>query len=379
MEFTVSRADLVRELSLSQGVVEKKTTIPILSNVLLEAREDRLFLTATDLELGLRTSCPARVKKEGSGTIPARKLLDYVRLLPDADISVKFGENHWANLTCGRSRTRIAGMSRESFPELPAMPETIAAIPVKQLSAMIARTMFAISMEESRFTLNGALMLLGDQTLTMVATDGHRLAFVQRPSHLDANAGNGHALAYRALVPRKAMAEIVKLSEDAAADAKVRFGGDDNHLFFEFGPRLLITRKLTGNFPDYERVLPQDNIHIAKLAKDEIRGAIERVAQFADERSRAIRVQFTAGEVKVFSSALETGESEESIPGEYSGPDLEIGFNAQYLLDFLRAVPQDHVSFGLKDQKSAGELQPSGGEQGDEQEQYRYVVMPMRI
>ena len=160
MEFTVSKADLVRELSLSQGVVEKKTTIPILSNVLLEARENRLFLTATDLELGLRTSCPARVKKEGSGTIPARKLLDYVRLLPDAEITVKFLENHWANFTCGRSRTRIAGMSRESFPELPHMPDAIAEIPVKQLSAMIARTMFAISMEESRFTLNGALLLL---------------------------------------------------------------------------------------------------------------------------------------------------------------------------------------------------------------------------
>ncbi len=250
-------------------------------------------------------------------------------------------------------------MSRESFPELPAMPETIAEIPVKQLSAMIARTMFAISMEESRFTLNGALLLLGDKTLTMVATDGHRLAYVQRPS----DAANGYGAAYRALVPRKAMAEILKLADDAAArrrEAKVRFGGDDNHLFFEFGPRLLITRKLTGNFPDYERVLPQDNTNIATLVKDEIKSAIERVAQFADERSRAIRVQFTAGEVKVFSSALETGESEESVPGEYSGPDLEIGFNAQYLLDFLRAIPQDHVSFGLKDQKSAGELQPSG-------------------
>jgi DNA polymerase-3 subunit beta len=376
MEFTVSKADLVRELSLSQGVVEKKTTIPILSNVLLEARGDRLFLTATDLELGLRTSCAARVKKEGSGTIPARKLLDYVRLLPDADITVKFGENNWANFTCGRSRTRIAGMSRESFPELPGMPQTIAEIPVKQLSAMIARTMFAISMEESRFTLNGALLLLGDKTLTMVATDGHRLAYVQRPSE---GSGNGTGVAYRALVPRKAMAEITKLADDAGAEGKVRFGGDDNHLFFEFGPRLLITRKLTGNFPDYERVLPQDNTNIAKLVKDEIKGAIERVAQFADERSRAIRVQFTAGEVKVFSSALETGESEESVPGEYSGPDLEIGFNAQYLLDFLRAIPQDHVSFGLKDQKSAGELQPSGAGEKDESEQYRYVVMPMRI
>ena len=161
MEFTVSKADLARELGLLQGVVEKKTTIPILSNVLLEARGDRLYLTATDLELGMRTSCPAKVKKEGSGTIPARKLLDYVRLLPDADITVKFAENHWASLNCGRSRTRIAGMSRESFPELPAMPETVAQIPVKQLTAMITRTMFAISMEESRFTLNGALLLAG--------------------------------------------------------------------------------------------------------------------------------------------------------------------------------------------------------------------------
>src|SRR3954454_1591300 len=156
MEFTVSKSDLVRELSLSQGVVEKKTTIPILSNVLLEASGDRLYLTATDLDLGLRTSCPAKVKKEGSGTIPAKKLLDYVRLLPDAEITVKFGDNNWASLTCGRSRTRIAGMSRESFPELPAMPASVAEIPCAQLSGMIGKTMFAISMEESRFTLNGA-------------------------------------------------------------------------------------------------------------------------------------------------------------------------------------------------------------------------------
>ncbi|HVW84907.1 MAG TPA: DNA polymerase III subunit beta [Bryobacteraceae bacterium] len=376
MEFTVSKSDLVRELSLSQGVVEKKTTIPILSNVLLEAHGDRLYLTATDLELGLRTSCPAKIKREGSGTIPAKKLLDYVRLLPDAEITVKFAENHWASLTCGRSRTRIAGMSRESFPELPTMPETVAQIPAKQLSSMIARTMFAISMEESRFTLNGALLLIGAEGLTMVATDGHRLAYVQRSAE---QGSNGH-VSYRALVPRKAMGEITKLADDSA-DPKVRFAGDDNHLFFEFGPRLLITRKLTGNFPDYERVLPQDNTNIARLSKDEIKGAIERVAQFADERSRAIRVQFTTGEVKVFSSSVETGESEESVTSEYSGPDLEIGFNAQYLLDFLRAVSQDHVSFSLKDQKSAGELQPAAApsEESGEQEQYRYVVMPMRI
>ena len=371
MEFTVSKADLVRELSLSQGVVEKKTTIPILSNVLLEAKTDRITLTATDLELGIRCSCPAKVKKEGSGTVPARKLLDYVRLLPDADLNIKFLENHWASLTCGRSRTRIAGMSRESFPELPQMPETIAEIPVKMLASMISRTAFAISLEESRFTLNGALLLLKTDSIIMVATDGHRLAYVEIASPA---ASTGKS--FRALVPKKAMAEIVKLADESSADSKLIFAGDENHLFFQFGERLLITRKLTGNFPDYDKVLPRDNVHLARLNRDEIRSAIERVSQFADERSRAIRVQFTAGEVKIFSSSVETGESEESVPSEYAGPDMEIGFNAQYLLDFLRATNQEQVAFELKDQKSAGELRPvSDGTQ----DHYRYVVMPMRI
>src|SRR5277367_346005 len=182
MEFTVSRADLVRELNLSQGVVEKKTTIPILSNVLVEADGDKIVLTATDLELGIRCSCPARVKKEGSGTVPARKLLDFVRLLPEGDVTIKFLENHWASITAGRSKTKIAGMSRESYPELPVMPEAIALIPCKQLASMISRTVFAISMEESRFTLNGALLLLKEDGMVMVATDGHRLAFVEKES-----------------------------------------------------------------------------------------------------------------------------------------------------------------------------------------------------
>jgi DNA polymerase-3 subunit beta len=371
MELTVSKADLARELGLSQGVVEKRTTIPILSNVLLEASGDRLTLTATDLELGIRAECPARVKREGAGTIPARKLLDYVRLLPDGDVNIKFLENHWASITAGRSKTKIAGMSRESYPELPVMPEVIAAIPCKQLASMITRTVFAISMEESRFTLNGALLLLREDGMVMVATDGHRLAFVEKPSE-----DGALQRSFRALVPRKAMGEIVKLADEAPPEAKIAFAGDDNHLFFQFGSRLLITRKLSGNFPDYERVLPADNNHIATLDKGEIKSAIERVAQFADERSRAIRVQFVEGEVRVFSSSVETGESEESVTSEYRGPDLEIGFNASYLLDFLRAIPQDRVAFALKDQKSAGELQPSAEVLKDK---YRYVVMPMRI
>ena len=392
MEFTVSKSDLVRELSLSQGVVEKKTTIPILSNVLLEASGDQITLTATDLELGIRCTCPARIKKEGAGTLPARKLLDYVRLLPEGDVQMKFLENHWASITAGRSRTRIAGMSRESFPELPQMPEPIAALPMKMLASMINRTSFAISMEESRFTLNGALMVMRPDALTMVATDGHRMAYVQAVGAAAASASangpqpvpaapSGPGIGeisqnFRALIPKKAMLEIVKLADLAEGDARGVFAGDENHLFFQVGPRLLITRKLTGNFPDYERVLPKDHVHVAKLQKEEIKSAIERVAQFADERSRAIRVQFNNGEVRIFSSSVESGDSEESVSSEYEGPNLEIGFNANYLLDFLRAIPQDQVAFELKDQKSAGEMRPSGESIPD---QYRYVVMPMRI
>ena len=206
----------------------------------------------------------------------------------------------------------------------------------------------------------------------MVATDGHRLAFVQAAPGDSGTTDKP----LRALVPRKAMGELTKLGDESAEGLKAAIATDDNHLFFQVGHRLLITRKLTGNFPDYERVLPKDHQLTARLEKGEIRSAIERVAQFADERSRAIRVQFTPGEVKIFSSSVETGESEETVPSEYQGPDLEIGFNANYLLDFLRAIPQDHVAFELKDQKSAGEMRPAGDGIAD---QYRYVVMPMRI
>ena len=370
MEFTVSRADLVRELNLSQGVVEKKTTIPILSNVLVEADTDRIHLTATDLELGIRCSCAARVKKSGGGTIPARRLLDYVRLLPDGDVQVKIQENHWASLVSGRSRTRIAGMSRESFPELPQMPEVMAEMPIGLLSSMIAKTIFAISSEESRFTLNGSLLVLEKGKLVVVATDGHRLAMIESSGDLP-----GIHSSYRALLPKKAMQELQKLAGDSDPAAGVQFSGDDNHLFFRLGERLLLSRKLTGNFPDYARVLPKDQPNSVTLEREEIRGAIERVAQFSDERSRAIRIRVAPGEVKIHSSVSDTGESEESIPATYEGPAVEIGFNAQYMLEFLRAVQDPQVSFLFKDPHSAGELRPAG----EKPDNYRYVLMPMRI
>lgn len=371
MELSVNKVDLVRELSLSQGVVEKKTTIPILSNVLLEASGDRVVMTATDLELGIRCSCPAKVIKEGAGTIPAKRLLDYVRLLPDTDLTIKFAENQWASLLCGRSKTRIAGMSRESFPELPQMPDVLAEIPIGILCSMIAKTIFAISMEESRFTLSGALLLVKASELIMVATDGHRLALVEYPVEL-----TGFVDGYRALLPRKAMLEILKLAQEVDPKELVQFSGDDNHLFFRLGERLLISRKLTGNFPDFDRVLPKEQPHEVVLPREDMRMAIERVAQFSDERSRSIRMQFGNGELTVHSIISETGESEEVLPIEYGGPTVSIGFNAAYLVDFLRAVSEPNISFHFKSHETAGEMRPTGEAISY---QYRYVVMPMRV
>jgi DNA polymerase III subunit beta len=246
----------------------------------------------------------------------------------------------------------------------------LAEIPLSVLSQMISSTIFAISAEESRFTLNGALLVLNDSGLVMVSTDGHRLALIEKQVPLPGLTG-----VYKALLPKKAMSEIQKLASDDSTK-KVEFSGNDNHLFFKIDKRLLLSRKLTGNFPDYERVLPKEHPHEIVLQKEELKSAIERVAQFADERSKSIRVQILNGELKVHSSISETGESEETIPIEYSGSELEIGFNAQYLLDFLRSVDQSEVELHFKDANSAGELRPHGAAADTV---YRYVVMPMRL
>ncbi len=222
--------------------------------MLVEADGDRIHLTATDLELGIRVSCPARVKKAGGGTIPARRLLDYIRLLPEGDVQVKIQENHWASLVSGRSRTRIAGMSRESFPELPQMPALLAEIPIGVLASMISRTIFSISTEESRFTLNGALLVLRKGGLVMKATDSHRLAMTESSGDIP-----GITASYRALLPRKAMQELQKLASEAAPDAIVRFSGDDNHLFFQLGDRMVLLSRKAGleTFRITMRVLPE--------------------------------------------------------------------------------------------------------------------------
>ncbi len=373
MEITVSRQELVKELTATQSVVERKTTIPILSNFLIEADGERLNITATDLDQAIRTSAAVKVKKPGSCTIPARKLYDYIKLLPDGDISIKLLDNHWVQIRSGRSNTKMVGMARANYPQVPEFPTVaVTSIPAVALKTLIARTIFAISNEESRYTLNGALMVLKAESIAMVATDGHRLSFVEKAGETLA----GISGEKRVLVPRKALQELQTLLANTDATA-VEFADDEHTLFFRVGHRTLSSRKLSGQFPNYEAVMPRDNSKFAVVRSSELSAAIQRVAQFADERSGAIRLRLEGNELKISSQSTESGESEDTIDTPYSSDPIVVGFNSGYILDFLKALGNEgEVRLEFKDSQSAGQMRP---EDPDAEYRSRYVLMPMRI
>ncbi len=377
LDITVSRAELLRELTAAQTVVERKTTIPILSNFLFEASAEgdsgRLTITATDLDQSLKTSCAARVKKPGSCTIPARKLYDYIRLLPEGDISIKLMDNHWVQIRAGRSNTKMVGMARANFPQVAEFPQGQGyTISVPSLKTMVAKTIFAISNEESRYTLNGALLVLKAESMAMVATDGHRLAHVEKLGEvLEGISGEK-----KTLIPRKALSELSSLLNATDAET-LEFADDDSTLFFKIGGRVLTSRKLTGQFPNFEAVLPRDNNKFVIVRSEDLMGCIQRVAQFADERSGAIKIRLEQNELRLSSQSTDSGESEDIIETPYNYDPLVVGFNSQYLIDFLKAIGNTgEVRLEFKDAQSAGQMRP---EDGNEDLKYRYILMPMRI
>ena len=380
LEITVSRAELLRELTAAQSVVERKTTIPILSNFLFEASEDgKLTITATDLDQSLNTSCAAKVKKPGACTIPARKLYDYIKLLPEGDISIKLMDNHWVQIRAGRSNTKMVGMARANFPQVPQFPAAGGyKINAVTLHNMIAKVIFAISNEESRYTLNGALLVLKAESMAMVATDGHRLAHIEKTGEpIEGISGEK-----KTLIPRKALAELNGLlanmepNKDKAPQF-IEFADDDQTLFFKVGGRVLTSRKLTGQFPNYEAVLPRDNNKFVIVRSEDLMASLQRVAQFADERSGAIKIRLEQNELKLSAQSTDSGESEDIIETPYNYDPLVVGFNSSYLIDFLRATGETgEVRLEFKDAQSAGQMRP---EDGNEDTRYRYILMPMRI
>ena len=367
MELVVRKNELLRELQLFQGIVERKNTIPILANVLIEAKGDEVRMLATDLEVALRSHCKASVGKSGTLTLPAKKLYEIIKALPETDVRISEDKNG-VKVAADHFDSRMQTLPREDFPSLPdAGGKTRATLPRTALKEMVAKTQFAITGEDTRYFLNGAKFVLKPDSLTLVATDGHRLALVEVKHNVGVTEESG------VILPKKTLLELGKLLMEG--DGDVIFESGENHLFFDVGGRMLISRMIDGQFPAYERVIPKGNDNAIEFERDRLTNAVKRVALLSNERSRAVKFEITKGKVEVTSSSSEFGEAREELSVDYDGGPLAISFNAQYVLDFLNVVETESVVLSLKDEVSQAVMKPVGAEGYD----YTYVIMPMRI
>lgn len=382
MELNVRQTELLKELQLLQGIVERKNTIPILANVLVEAEDgaSEIRLAATDLEVGLRSRCAATVVQGGSLTLPARKLYEIVRALPDTNIRIAQPAAGTVSVAAERFSSRMQTLPREDFPSMPEASGTVTAtLAAAPLAEMVAKTQFAITGEDTRFFLNGALFLLSASSMSLVATDGHRLALASatcKPTEGESEGGTGGEAEdpARVILPRKTMWELARLlGEDESGE--VGYERSANHLFFDVGRRQLISRTIDAQFPAHERVLPKGNDKRIEFDRDRLSSTVKRVALLSNERSRAVKLQIAAGGVEVSSSSPEVGEATEVLTVDYEGAETVICFNAQYVLDFLGVVDSDSVVLLFKDEVSQAVLSPLSSEACE----YTYVIMPMRV
>lgn len=394
MEFVIKQNVLKDELGFVQGIVEKKSTIPVLSNILIESvGENVIRIVGTDLDVTIRCEAAAEIKQAGAMCIQARKLFDIVRLLDSGDVHFTKEENDWVKMTCGKSNFRLAGVSKDNFPEVPSFKAAPMKLSAEIFNHFIQNTAFAITNEQSRFTLSGAKFMIDGGTAKMVTTDGHRLAFIEKKL-----SENATTESMDALIPKKALMELVKISRDSNGD--VSFGEDPNHIYFEVDGRLLITRKLSGNFPNYEMVIPKDNDKTAVFDAEEMKAAIRRVALMADERTRSVRLTIRSGEIEIGAQSSEEGEANEKVSADYSGEEVQVGFNSQYLQEFLNVVSVKESEANASETETEGETVrvregagrlkiafefKDGNAQtqmkiaGDKNYDYKYIVMPLRI
>ncbi|MEA2568500.1 MAG: polymerase subunit beta [Acidobacteriota bacterium] len=375
MELTVAKADLQKELQLCQGVVEKRSTIPILSNVLLRATDGRLQIAATDLDVTILSSCAASITTPGGVTIEAKRLFDVIRSLPDNDVHIAMQENNSILVESGTAKFRLLGLPAEDYPTLPTVTaQETYTIPLDELKTMVSKVIFAITHEETRFQLNGALLKVQPTKMEMVATDGHRMALINFPQGSTSGKKKGSDLTI--LIPRKALYEIQRL--EASEDGNVRFGTSENHLFFEAGERRLLARMIDVNFPNYMEVISRDNDRRVMVDRERLLSTIKRISLVANERTRAVRFDFAPGKLTVSSTNPELGDARETVPIDYAGNPFFVGLNAAYVTDFLSAIDTPTVSLELKDENSQCIGRPSAANE-DLPYEYLYVVMPMRL
>jgi DNA polymerase-3 subunit beta len=384
MEFVIQKSNLVQELHTVTGVVEKRATIPILANLLLKADKNGLQVGGSDMEVTIRGSAEATVVQEGSITLPATKLHEIARSLPEAEVRFKLLDRNVMSISCERTRYKISGQSTSEFPGFPEIDEDSGIkLPGKQLHRMIERVAFAITREDPRYSLNGALFLLENGKLTLVATDGHRLAYVS--SELDVAVGEQGKQSV--IVPRKALAEVSKLTADLSDDDTVLFGRTDHQVYFVVKDHKLTSSLLEGNFPRYENVMPESCDTSVLVPTEELTQTVRRVSLLASDRyGRVIKVALSDGKLDL-SSKTEMGEAEDTLNVDYKGPELSIGFNARYLMDYLAVVGSPVVKLELNptrqgddDRKvDAGDKPGQFRPEPDESMNYRYIVMPMHL
>ncbi len=366
MKFSIDRDDIQRELQLLQGIVEKRNTMPILANILICASENEVELTGTDLEVGLKTHFPAHIEEMGSITISGKKLFEIVRSLAgDKKVTFHESDSLVMEILSGESQFKVLCLPKEDYPQVPEPKfEKKIVLPLEKVKDMIEKVYFAIT-QEQRYYLNGALMILKDKSIEMVSTDGHRLAYTSMIlDKLDV------ANEIRGIVSKKTLNELRKFENET-----LEFDLDENNLFFKVDNRTLISRIIEGKFPNYEAVIPQDNTNIMTFSRDEMTDAIRRVSLLSTERSRGIKLNIGKKLIRLFSSNPEIGEARDKVDVDYEGDSFEIGFNSQYILDFLTTVKTERVCCEMKDENSAVLLRPEEG--GDSK--YLYVLMPMKI
>ena len=368
MKFSITREQLQEGLVAVAAAVPTKTTLPVLSNILLEATRDGIRLSGTDLDISVATTVSASVDQEGAITLPARKLVEIVRELPSASIRITAAGEQRVTIECGRSRFRLLGLPREEFPAFPAVKfDKGWRVTSGDLQKLISHVAFAASTEESRPILNGVLWELRPERMRMVATNGHRLAKMDVP----ATAGSGSQADL--IVPPKALEQIRRLF---GADEDVEIARSENHLGFRTSGTQVYTRLIDGPYPNYEQVIPRENDRIATADKAAITSALRRMSIVASDQTHRIRMAFANGSCKLSVQTPDLGEAQEEVTVSYEGDPLEIGFNATYLLEILKYMPTDEVRLTFKAPERAATCEPVGW---DDPASYLTLVMPLRL
>lgn len=374
MKLSITKAEFLRGLGRIQSIVEKRNSMPILANVLIEApkkgKDASLHLAATDLEVGLRSLHTANISESGGLTVSAKKLHEIIRELPDETIDLSATANSYLEIRCNRSRFTLAGTAAEEYPTLPEFkPEKTVLIPASVLSEMIDRTMYAASVDETRYNLNGVYLevLEGAGAIRLVATDGHRLACVDR--EID---GDTSALTSGVIIPRKGLGELKRLVDEDDAD-EIELAFAKNSGFARKGDVTLVMRLIEGEFPNYNQVIPKNLTRHVVLSSEIFVRAVRRVSLLSSERSRTVKLELSEGQLVITSSNPDLGDAREELDIDYAGETLAIGFNAKYLLDAIQAIQSKEVRFSFQDELSPSRLTPP------DDDKTLAVVMPMRI